>query len=219
MIIFFSFYFLFFYFFSFIYLLFIIFFYFFPFFPFKLYSHRCVTNGPSASSSQSNPCLGLVHVYTYTWITSTSLRMNTLVSQMCAYVYRSTYARREQQDEINNRSARMKTRGEKKKKEERKIWILFDRYSIKWNSLFTLDDSHRHFYVSSSSSDNSRGSEETMVNFNVNTRVSITNYIYMHRWLRVRIDWRRNKNYLGMHDRRDSSNEEQQFRRQVFFSS
>lgn len=73
----------------------------------------------------------------------------------------------------------MKTRGEKKRKEERKIWILFDRYSIKWNSLFTPHDSHRHFYVSSSSSDNSRGSEETMVNFNVNTRVSITNYIYI----------------------------------------
>lgn len=218
MIIFFFLLFPFFYFFSFIYLF--IFFYFFSFFSFQTLFPPLCNKRSFHMKFSIEPLLRLgivvVHVYTYTWITSTSLRVNTLVSQMCAYVYRSTYARREQQDEINNRSARMKTRG-KKKKEERKI--LFDRYSIKWNSLFTLDDSHRHFYVSSSSSDNSRGSEETMVNFNVNTRVSITNYIYMHRWLRVRIDWRRNKNYLGMHDRRDSSNEEQQFRRQVFFSS
>lgn len=76
----------------------------------------------------------VVHVYTYTWITSTSLRVNTLVSQMCAYVYRSTYARREQQDEINNRSARMKTKGKKKRRKKNTFWSVLDKMEFAFHA-------------------------------------------------------------------------------------
>lgn len=138
MIIFFSFYFLFFYFFSFIYLLFIIFFYFFPFFPFKLYSHRCVTNGPSTWSSQSNPCLGLVSSW-YTYIRIRELRLPPFEwihsSHKCARTYTGVRMR-----EGNNRMKLIidrqgwKRGGKKKRRKKNTFWSVLDKMEFAFHA-------------------------------------------------------------------------------------